>query len=777
MNTNANINVQVTGIQALNQLQQKVAQTSESFGKLKTAIAGFATASFIKGLYDMANNLTDMAAATGVSTQAIMGFTSAVAANGGTIEGATQGVGKFVQAIEGAAGGSKELQDKFLDLNISLSDLKTLSEQDLLRKTVDGLAATDDNAKRLAVSTALFGKSFRSVDIKSVSAQLDEFNAKAGTSAGAVQAAGDASQNFNNAFHELQISILAGLKPLSDVINFIAQFKTALSIIFEVVTAVGLAFLGWRYIVAPIAALNGRLAALAMEGQSLGAVFGGVGTKISGSFKGMIGDVSALGSAITGIYGGQKIVMTGTEKLMVGFSAFLGLGAKLLGWVGILWTIYDVINAITKALTGAGIVEWGEKALKALGIISQTTAEKDKAAEAAKNEASANREVVDALQKEKMALDAVITAYKRGNEEANKKFKLETDSLNLSEAQKLLQEEQMGAYNKYLGEFNKLQDQINEKRASGSASEKGMVPVLEAAQAKLTTAYGVQKDAITGLVAERVANTRAQQLEIFQNKEMIDSQNKLKAIQDDIAKSTMSELEKKYYDITAASKASAKAAIEAENQRRNAAMKDPMSKAEEQAYYDAAMKSNKDLMDAEEERYVNGRKASTGWKQAMNDYAESATNAAENSKKVFQTMAQGMEDMLMKFFTTGKLGWKDFANSVIQELMRIEVRKMLVGNSPTGGGGILGGIGSLLGFASGGVIPTNGPVIVGERGPELLSGAGGMTVTPNNALGGTNVTYNINAVDAQSFKQMLAQDPTFLFAVSEQGRRKLPGAR
>ena len=50
---------------------------------------------------------------------------------------------------------------------------------------------------------------------------------------------------------------------------------------------------------------------------------------------------------------------------------------------------------------------------------------------------------------------------------------------------------------------------------------------------------------------------------------------------------------------------------------------------------------------------------------------------------------------------------------------------------------------------------------------------------PNNALGGGggNVTYNINAVDAMSFKQMLAQDPTFLHAVAEQGRRRLPGGR
>jgi hypothetical protein len=51
---------------------------------------------------------------------------------------------------------------------------------------------------------------------------------------------------------------------------------------------------------------------------------------------------------------------------------------------------------------------------------------------------------------------------------------------------------------------------------------------------------------------------------------------------------------------------------------------------------------------------------------------------------------------------------------------------------------------------------------------------------PNDQLGmggSTSVTYNINAVDAMSFKQMIAKDPSFLYAVTEQGRRTLPGGR
>jgi hypothetical protein len=76
------------------------------------------------------------------------------------------------------------------------------------------------------------------------------------------------------------------------------------------------------------------------------------------------------------------------------------------------------------------------------------------------------------------------------------------------------------------------------------------------------------------------------------------------------------------------------------------------------------------------------------------------------------------------------------------------------------------------------MVPTNQPVLVGERGPEILSGVGGRTVIPNESLGGMNyVTYNINAVDARSFKEMLAQDPSYLYALTQQGGKAIPGRR
>ena len=97
------------------------------------------------------------------------------------------------------------------------------------------------------------------------------------------------------------------------------------------------------------------------------------------------------------------------------------------------------------------------------------------------------------------------------------------------------------------------------------------------------------------------------------------------------------------------------------------------------------------------------------------------------------------------------------------------------GGGGDSGGGFFDGISSLFDgfFANGGNIGAGKFGVVGESGPELVSGPA--SVTPMG--GGTNVTYNINAVDAASFKQMLAQDPSFIYGLSMQGAKGVPARR
>ena len=137
-----------------------------------------------------------------------------------------------------------------------------------------------------------------------------------------------------------------------------------------------------------------------------------------------------------------------------------------------------------------------------------------------------------------------------------------------------------------------------------------------------------------------------------------------------------------------------------------------------------------------------------------------------------------MEDAIVGFAKTGKFEFKSFVNSILEELLRSQVRQLIARTFGMFGGGGLGGGNSggnsLFGgfFATGGMIPPGRFGIVGEAGPEIVSGPA--NVTP---VGSTNILYNINAVDAQSFKQMIARDPAFLYAVTEQGRKGIPSSR
>jgi phage-related minor tail protein len=148
-------------------------------------------------------------------------------------------------------------------------------------------------------------------------------------------------------------------------------------------------------------------------------------------------------------------------------------------------------------------------------------------------------------------------------------------------------------------------------------------------------------------------------------------------------------------------------------------------------------------------------------------------------------VTKGIEDSFVNFAKTGKLSVKDLFSSIVETILRSQVQQLLAqtfgGFGKMGGGGGGSFLGSLFAgfFANGGSIPAGKFGVVGESGAELVSGPA--TVTPMNALGGgggaMTVTYNINAVDAASFQSLVARDPEFLFAVTEQGRRRLPQSR
>lgn len=196
-------------------------------------------------------------------------------------------------------------------------------------------------------------------------------------------------------------------------------------------------------------------------------------------------------------------------------------------------------------------------------------------------------------------------------------------------------------------------------------------------------------------------------------------------------------------------------------------------------------KQRKAILNRQNTEFQATQSFEMGWKKALADYTENSNNSFQQAGKLFQRVTGGMEDAIVGFAKTGKFEFKSFMASVLEDILRSQVQKLLsqlfnVKAGGSAGGGLFGGA-IIPGFlATGGLATAGKPYIVGERGPELFVPNATGTVVPNGQLGGMGagqVIYNINAVDASSFKQLVARDPGFIYAVTEQGRRQLPQTR
>lgn len=184
-----------------------------------------------------------------------------------------------------------------------------------------------------------------------------------------------------------------------------------------------------------------------------------------------------------------------------------------------------------------------------------------------------------------------------------------------------------------------------------------------------------------------------------------------------------------------------------------------------------------------------------GWKKAFFNYVQDATNAAKQGEQMFVSITQNMESALDRFVETGKLSFKDLARSIIQDLIKIQMRAQLAG--------VFGKISGIFSgsyspgysdfanapypkYADGGTI--NGPAIVGERGPELFIPSGSGTIIPNNQLGSAmgnqpSVVYNgpyiqnMSAIDTQSAVQFLSTNKNAVWASYQSAQKSLPQSR
>ena len=371
----------------------------------------------------------------------------------------------------------------------------------------------------------------------------------------------------------------------------------------------------------------------------------------------------------------------------------------------------------------------------------------------------------------------VTIEFKRQNEETRKNLELDTALIGASSLVAAQKRAEADIAAKLADEIAKLQ--VQKSKLTEQEIKEGRAGVIDTTIEKLKAQAAADTEATRVAIANSEARKQAYALEQYQLQNRINFEDDLMRIQKEMAQGTMTEIEKKYDDIRRAADASALSAIRAEEAR----IGRRLNTEEVKKYYEESRKYSEQLITAQARLTEQSRSFETGWTRAWKQYAEDATNAARVAQDIFQKATKGMEDSIVGFAKTGKFEFKSFVADILETLLRSQIQQTMakvfsLTTANSGGGSILGNLGKLLGFAGGGIIPTNAPVVVGEKGPELLVNAAGNRVIPNNQLGGaTQVVYNINAVDAPSFQALVARDPGFIHAVAMAGAGQTAGRR
>ena len=197
---------------------------------------------------------------------------------------------------------------------------------------------------------------------------------------------------------------------------------------------------------------------------------------------------------------------------------------------------------------------------------------------------------------------------------------------------------------------------------------------------------------------------------------------------------------------------------------------------------------------------------SFGWNKAFAQFSEDAQNYGAMAADMFGSLVSNMNTAIDNFVDSGKLSFSDFAESVIKDIIKIQLKMQASqllqmgigfamsafsagagGATAFGPGSTAGGAGALS-FpvrANGGTI--TGPSIVGENGPELFIPGRSGAIIPNNnladAMGGGGVTYNgpviqnMQAIDTQSGIQFLAKNKMTIWSMNQSANRSIPAGR
>ena len=147
----------------------------------------------------------------------------------------------------------------------------------------------------------------------------------------------------------------------------------------------------------------------------------------------------------------------------------------------------------------------------------------------------------------------------------------------------------------------------------------------------------------------------------------------------------------------------------------------------------------------------------------VKNFVEELENIEKTVDKLAVDSMKKFEDSIVKSLKSGKLEFKDFADYVVEQMLRIAIQQMILRPLTGYFESFFGSFGSIF-REDGGSVKAGSPYIVGEGGAEMfVPNSSGQIITNENLANMTSpstqpvsVSFNISTVDASGFDQLLA---------------------
>ncbi|CAB4154731.1 hypothetical protein UFOVP642_26 [uncultured Caudovirales phage] len=331
-----------TGLKGIQTRTEQVNKTLATLGTGLTRAGAIATAALgaaATSALRYADSIQDASDATGIGTARILAFSQAVGQNGGDANKAVDGLLKFSQSIGEAANGSQSARDAFAAVGVSLSDLASKSEEDLLGQVVKNLAGVGNESQRAALQADVFGKSLKGTNIAGFGKDLDGLTEKQRANAAAIAASATLVDNLKGAYNRLELAVLKALKPFADQVNALSPAQ--IDKIVNSVLQLSVAIVGLTTGLKVIQGIAGVLGALGGATIAVGAAFKRLNgnvltvTNLFKNFKMLLITPLVNGASVLARFTLGWLVLRGTIVAILAPLVAIGLGIAKIGLIAV----------------------------------------------------------------------------------------------------------------------------------------------------------------------------------------------------------------------------------------------------------------------------------------------------------------------------------------------------------------------------------------------------------------------------------------------------------